>query len=92
MKEFVKAVLQYYMKRMHFKHQIQQAFLKHYELIPVAKGERTKRKPIYEMIEEELRLYPSKRRRHYIMKCLLEIGVAAARTRGEDYFRGIKKR
>jgi len=89
MKAFVRNILKCYIKRLEFRHSVQQAFLKHYSLIPVKDSKRISRKFVYEKIEEELRLDRWNARRHYFLDCLKEIGVVPTYSKGLRYFRGI---
>ena len=91
MKQLVKAILKEYINRNEFKHSIQQAFLRHFVITKIKNSNKYKRKEIFEIIEEELRLPRNNFRRKYFGKCLREIGIVPVFTSGYQYFVGIRK-
>ncbi len=74
------------------KRAVQQAFLQHYSVVPMKKGQRIKRKEIFEAIEETLRLSADNKRRCQITEWLREIGVVPVFSCGYRYFKGIKRK
>jgi hypothetical protein len=91
MDNLTKIILKYYIRRNRTRYAIQQAFLKHWSIVPVKGSIRFSRKVIFESIEESLRLSPNNYHRHYMQACLRQLGVVLIDARGYRFFKGIKK-
>jgi len=92
MRSLIKTILSYYIERQQLKQQVKDAFLKHYRLKEIIRGEKILRVEVHSAIENELRRVGSPNFRHFQAQCLKEIGVVPSYSKGYRYYQGIERK
>lgn len=92
MRSLIKQILKYYIAKQQLRQQVKDAFLKHFRVTEIVRGQRTLRIEVHKIIENELRMTGSPAFRCLQKECLKELGVAPSFSNGYRYYHGLQRK